>query len=81
VIEMAREIELTIRLPDALRQRLDREASASARSLDSVVIDFIADIVAERDEGLPPLVFLSADTVLCKSAQTEGLLIENPNDL
>jgi len=38
---MVRETTLTIRLPDALRQRLDREASASDRPLNSVVVDFI----------------------------------------
>ena len=53
---MARETTLTIRLPDALRQKLDREASASDRSLNSVVIDFIQlglkarEITHEKDQ-------------------------------
>jgi predicted nucleic acid-binding protein len=32
------------------------------------------------DDELPPLVFLSADIVLCKAAQAEGLLVEDPNE-
>jgi len=53
---MTSKTELTIRLPDALRQRLDQEASASDRSLDSVIIDFIQlglkarEITPERDQ-------------------------------
>jgi predicted transcriptional regulator len=53
---MVRETTLTIRLPDALRQRLDREASASDRPLNSVVVDFIQlglrtrEIAHEKDE-------------------------------
>lgn len=53
---MARETALTIRLSDDLRQRLDREASASDRSLDSIVIDFIQlglkakEIAHEKDQ-------------------------------
>lgn len=53
---MAKETKLTIRLPDALRQRLDREASTSDRSLNSVVVDFIQlglkarEIAHEKDQ-------------------------------
>lgn len=30
--------------------------------------------------GLPPLVFVSADQVLCEAAEDEGLLPVNPNE-
>lgn len=30
-------------------------------------------------EGLPPLIFVSADRQLCTIGSAEGLLVENPN--
>jgi predicted nucleic acid-binding protein len=31
-------------------------------------------------DELPPLIFISADDVLCKAARAEGLPAENPNE-
>lgn len=35
---------------------------------------------ALTDEALEPLTFVSADDVLCQSAEAEGLMVENPNE-
>lgn len=72
----------TLRADDAaIKLAIDLTQRHPLRGYDAIHLA-IALMLNESllNDELPPLVFLSADTVLCKAAQAEGLLVENPNE-
>jgi predicted nucleic acid-binding protein len=47
------------------------------------VVNLAAALILSQEQtgtGLPPIIFVSADNVLCQSAISEGLITENPNN-
>lgn len=77
-------VKLTVRLPESLHKALQRKAQSEKRSLrvcDAVQLATALRLnQVLRENRIPPLVFVSADGVLCDAARAEGVSAENPSD-
>lgn len=71
-------VEVTANLAD---RAMSLAQLHSLRGYDAVQLAAASELHTIRNRmGLPPLTFISADSVLMRAAESEGLRADNPND-